>query len=94
MITHQRFQPSSGLQYVRVKFKPPKGRARWWWAVKVKDGVYNRLSKDGEPWTPTVEKTDEDGEPVYVKTIDALIGTPLEERPAGMNVRYGELEEL
>jgi len=74
--------------YVHVKFKPIDCPARWYWARKIKDGFYKRLMKDG-------------GEEISSKVVEGvetvleeiLVGQPLAERPARMNLHYGELEE-
>jgi len=71
------------LQYVRILFKPHAGPARWYWAIRVRPGVYRRVKKDGD----TVLK-----ETATVVTEEILVGEPLKERAARMNVFYAELE--
>jgi hypothetical protein len=75
-------------RYVRIKFRPAGRRPRWFWAVKLGTGRYKRTTKDGD--TCIAEKERPDG--TVVCTEELLIGKPLTEKPARMNLKYGWLE--
>jgi hypothetical protein len=77
-------------QYVRIKFQPVGKRPRWYWAIKLRQGRYKRTTKEGDPCI--AERRRPDG--VIVCTEELLIGEPIEERPARMNLHYAWLEEI
>lgn len=78
------------MNYVRIKFHPAGAkRPRWYWAVKLGEGRYMRCNKEGD--------TSKDGgktpEGALIEKQELLMGKPIEERPAKMNLHYGWLEE-
>ncbi len=68
--------------YVKIKFRPVGGRARWYWAKKLAPGRYLRVAEDGDPWRELADRE--------IKEI--LVGEPEVELPAVMNNHYGLLE--
>jgi hypothetical protein len=75
-------------KYVRIKFKPVDKPPRWYWARKLKPGMYKRVLPDGDECVK--EKELPDG--TSVCTSELLVGKPIEEKPARMNLMYAELE--
>ena len=75
-------------KYVRVRFKPHGEKAKWYWAIKIKKGTYQRVTRDGNEILKE-RKRKSDG--VLVQTKELLIGEPLEELPAYMSKHYGEI---
>lgn len=75
--------------YVHVRFKPHGQKARWYWAIKLRQGFYQRVTADGDQVIR--ECVREDG--VTVQTEELLVGEPEIENVAVMNLHYGELEE-
>lgn len=69
--------------YVRVKFK---GDSRWQWAIKLTDGRYLKVNKEGD--CPSRNRGG-----VIEEVKSYILATPLEERPAQMNLKYAVLEE-
>jgi hypothetical protein len=76
--------------YVRIKYRGAGQRARWYWAIKLKPGMYKQVLPDGNQCIHEVVR--EDG--VSVCREHLMIGEPIAERPARMNLRYAELEEV
>lgn len=76
-------------KYVRIRFKPHQKRAQWYWAVKLGPQKFKRVKRDGD--TCMSERRRKDG--TIVCREELLIGKPLEERKARMNLKYAELEE-
>ncbi|MCP4203750.1 MAG: hypothetical protein GY769_17670 [bacterium] len=75
--------------YVRVLFRGHNwARARWYWAIKRKPGLYLRVTDEGDE--NIKERAIRGG---ILQTQELLVGEPLEERPAVMNLHYGKLEE-
>ena len=73
--------------YLRIKFKEADGKARWYWALKVKDGIYLVVNKYGDELTGVYK------EGVLIEKKKYLWGEAEIERPARMSLHYGELEE-
>ena len=74
--------------YVKIKFKASEQEPKWYWAIKLGDMVYQKCDKGG---TATFSKRKKKkGKPVEYKEM--LIGQPLEEKQAVMNLKYAELE--
>jgi len=71
------------IEYVRIKFQPAGVRPRWYWAIKIKPLTYKRVKKDG---SETMKETKS------AITEELLIGEPLIEKPAKMNLHYAWLE--
>ena len=74
--------------YVRIKFQPAKGPARWIWAIDLGRQRYKRVLADGSQCVREVVRADG----VSVCTEELIIGEPIVKKPARMNLKYAELE--
>lgn len=74
--------------YVRIKFRPAGKKARWYWAIKLRDNLFVRCDKEGDEWSDGGKTS----EGVEIDRKELLYGKPLEECPARMNLTYGWLE--
>lgn len=73
-------------EYVRILFKAAGNkRAAWYWAIKLGNGMYKRCKPDGDTSMGFNAKKN-------VTTEELLVGEPVEEKIATMNLRYEELE--
>lgn len=73
-------------EYVRILFRSAGSkRASWFWAIKIKVGMYKRCKVDGDTALAFNAKTN-------TTTEELLVGEPIEEKIATMNTRYCELE--
>jgi len=98
-LTHIPHHAETGGDYVRIKFRPVAAdgtelRARWAWAVRLHAGQtrlprYLLITREGENVV-----ADREQDNVITETRSILVGTPMEERPAAMNLKYGWLEEV
>lgn len=86
MAQHKRIRPKP---YVHILFKPAGKAPRWYWAIKLCGGHYQRCLKDGGLEVATVVRKDG----TTVVRTELLIGESLKERRAVMNLHYAELEE-
>jgi hypothetical protein len=75
-------------KYVRIKFKPHKGKAVWYWAIKIKKGTYQRVTRGGNK---IIKERTRKSDGTLIQTEELLIGEPLEELPAYMSKHYAEL---
>lgn len=87
-------------EYVRLTFTHlPEGatRRRAVWAIVVKRGpkftTYKEVNREGEE---TFETGEVDADGIKIEQVRLILATPCDvtERPAQMNLRYAELEEV
>jgi hypothetical protein len=76
-------------EYVRIKFKAAGARPRWYWAIKISSQQFKEVTKAGDECVKEVVRRDG----TIVCTEHLLIGQPIEEHRAVMNLHYAELEE-
>ena len=98
--THERYYFDRGVRigpFVHVRFRPSgrKAKTRWYWAFEC------RPQKEGLDEIPVYSVVDQYGDkPWYevkggvVELTEVLVGYPIDERPAGLSLFYGEMEEL
>lgn len=72
------------INYMRIHFKTHNKKARWYWVIKIKDGLYKRVTKEGD--------TEMSSKIMKGNYEEILMGKPLIERKARMNLHYAWLE--
>jgi len=78
-----------GCPYVQITFKPAgEKKERTLWAIKLAAGKYMRAANGGGEWT------DPKAAMHTVRKELILTGDEVVERPAAVNLTYGEMEVL
>jgi len=72
-------------RYVRIYFRDHNRKAKWYWAIKIKNKKYIRCKKDGGDFS-YMRKCGTEIEKLYI-----MFGEPEKEIPAWLSSHYGWL---